>query len=86
MPIRPNMLGQLLLLSQAGRKKEGSPMGRQIPLAGGNMLPQVGIPAVQQGARLEPQRPMPLPFFPSKTRGEAATAARPDIGSLLMGG
>jgi len=86
MPMQPNLLGQILLLTQAGRKKEGSPMAGQIPLAGANMLPQIGIPAVQQGARLEPQRPLPLPFFPSKTRGEAATAVRPDIGSLLAGG
>ena len=86
MPMRPNQLGQLLLLSQAGRKKEGGPMASQIPLAGANMLPQIGIPAVQQGSRLEPQRPLPLPFFPSRTRGEAATAIRPDIGSVLTGG
>ena len=78
-----NNLGALLLLAQPSQQLFDNQ--RQLPLAGLNMLPQIGIPAVQQGSRLQPRLPVPLPFAPSQTRGEAATAQRPDIGGALIG-
>lgn len=81
MAIPLNMLGALLLQAQPTQARTAT--NTQLPIPGLNMLPKVGFPAVQQGGRLQTRLPMPIPAFPSKTRGEAATAVRPDIGTLL---
>lgn len=80
-----NNLGALLLMAQPSQQLVNQQ--RQIPLAGMNLLPRFGVPAVQQGARLQPRLPVPLPFTPSKTRGESATALRGDesLGAALTG-
>ena len=80
-----NNLGALLLLAQPSQQLIGQQ--RQLPLAGLNLLPKLGVPAIQQGARLQSRLPIPLPFNPSQTRGEAATATRTDsvLGSSLAG-
>lgn len=54
-------------------------------LPGQNMMPAVGQPLPVTGGQQVPQQPIPAPVFPSQTRGEAATAVRSDIGSLLSG-
>jgi hypothetical protein len=86
MSAQANPLGQLLLLAQANRQQPGGALNNQIPIPGLNNMPKLGVPAVHAGGRLQPQPPMPLPFFPSQTRGEAATAVRSNnIGSALSG-
>jgi hypothetical protein len=85
MPQSINQLGALLLLAQPSHQLVAQQM--QLPLAGLNLLPKFGVPAVQQGSRLQPRLPTPLPFTPSQTRGEAATALRSDsdLGAALVG-
>jgi len=80
MPQQVNNLGALLLLAQPNQQL--MQQFRQLPLAGLNLLPKLGVPAVQQGARLQSRLPTPLPLNPSRTRGEAATAMRTDQGMV----